>query len=73
MTEWEKNQVKEVFFKYDTDKTGVTTENLQKIMEALMKDECIIGKVPNLTEGEITILFDKWTFNETEEKKCKWQ
>ena len=73
MTEWEKNQVKEVFFKYDTDKTGVTTENLQKIMEALMKDECIIGKVPNLTEGEIAILFDKWAFTETEEKKCKWQ
>ena len=73
MTEWEKNQVKEVFFKYDTDKTGITTENLQKVMEALMKDECIIGKVPNLTEGEITILFDKWTFMETEEKKCKWQ
>ncbi len=71
MTEWEKNQVKEVFFKYDTDKTGVTMENLQKVIEALMRDDCIIGKVPNLTEGEITILFDKWDI--TEEKNCKWQ
>jgi len=39
-------------------------------MDALMKDECIIGKVPNLTEDEIPILFDAWEI--TEENKCKW-
>ena len=40
-------------------------------MKALMRDDCIIGKVPNLTEDEIAIMFDKWEI--TEEKKCKWQ
>lgn len=49
LDEWEKNQVKEVFQKYDADmKTGVTKEELFQIMESLMKDECIIGKIPSL-------------------------
>ena len=70
MVEWEKNQVKEVFFKHDKDKTGVTKENLVEIMESLMNDECIIGKVPNLQPHEIPTLFDAWEI--TEEKKCTW-
>jgi len=51
-------------------KTGVTKENLISIMESLMKDECIIGKVPDLTEEEVKILFDKWEPNE--EEKYFW-
>ena len=48
--------MKELFVKYDTDKKGVTKENLVKILQSLMKDECIIGKVPNLTDDEVSIL-----------------
>lgn len=36
-----------------------------------MKDECIIGKIPNLQEDEIPTLFDAWGI--TDETKCKWQ
>jgi hypothetical protein len=51
-------------------KTGVTKDNLISIMESLMKDECIIGKVPDLREDEIKILFDKWPAND--EEKYFW-
>ena len=34
-------------------KSGVTVDELKQIMSALMKDECIIGKVPNLKENEV--------------------
>ena len=36
-----------------------------------MKDECIIGKVPNLQPDEIPTLFDAWDVSD--EKKCTWQ
>jgi len=39
-------------------------------MNKLMKDECIIGKVPNLLEDEIPTMFDAW--NITDDKKCSW-
>ena len=72
LVEWEKNQVKEAWANYDADmKTGVTKENLISVMDSLMKDECIIGKVPDLTEEEVKILFDKWEPNE--EEKYFWQ
>lgn len=72
LVEWEKNQVKEVFQKYDADmKSGVTKEELNLIMQALMKDECIIGKVPNLEEDEVQIIFDPWPA--TDEGKYSWQ
>ena len=48
----------------------MTVENLIEIMYALMRDECIIGKVPNLQDDEIPTLFDAWGI--TEENKCKW-
>ena len=54
LVEWEKNQIKDLFIKYDTDKKGVTKENLVSILQALMKDECIIGKVPNLQPDEVS-------------------
>ena len=52
-------------------KSGVTKENLFDIMDSLMKDECIIGKVPNLQEDEIKVLFDAWPAND--EGKYFWQ
>lgn len=60
MTEWEKNQVKPLFKKHDPDKSGVSREALDKILACLMKDECIIGKVPNLLPEEQKGLFEKW-------------
>ena len=39
-------------------------------MKKLGKDECIIGKVPNLTDDEVDILFDEWEI--TEENLCTW-
>lgn len=47
--------MKELFVKYDTEKKGVTKDNLVDILKGLMKDECIIGKVPNLTDDEVSI------------------
>ena len=46
--------MKDLFTKYDSDKKGVQKEDLVKILQGLMKDECIIGKVPNLTEEEVS-------------------
>lgn len=56
LVEWEKNQVKEIFAKYDTDKGGITKDKLILIMNSLMKDECIIGKVPNLQVDEVSTI-----------------
>jgi len=42
----------------------VTQDKLVLILKSLMKDECIIGKVPNLEESEVEGLFDSWTPNE---------
>ena len=39
-------------------------------MGKLMKDECIIGKIPNLEPEEIDIMFDHWEI--TDENKCSW-
>ena len=39
-------------------------------MGKLLKDECIIGKIPNLTENEASMLFDQW--EENEEGKITW-
>ena len=50
--------------KYDTDKKGVSKEKLIEMMEKLLKDECIIGKIPNLTENECSMLFDAWETSE---------
>jgi hypothetical protein len=60
LVEWEKNQVKELFAKYDAQKKGVTKEVLVEIMAKLINDECIIGKVPNLTKDEASMVFESW-------------
>ena len=35
---------------------------MQEIMDKLVKDECIIGKVPNLLADEVSILFMAFNF-----------
>lgn len=45
-------------------------EDLVAMMDSLMKDECIIGKVPNLQPDEIQHLFDSWQGDE--EGKFFW-
>lgn len=83
LVEWEKNQVKELFIKFDPDmKAGVLKENLIEIMHSLMQDECIIGKIPNLQDDEVSIIlfqsitnfivqvehvFDNWEYSEPKE------
>ena len=39
-------------------------------MDKLMKDECIIGKVPNLFKEEIPRIFEAWEI--TDDKPCTW-
>ena len=56
LVEWEKNQIKDLFIKFDTEKKGISKENLVSILKSLMDDECIIGKVPNLQPEEVSIL-----------------
>ena len=58
LVEWEKNQIKDLFIKYDTEKKGVTKENLVSILKSLMDDECIIGKVPNLKPFEVSVIYE---------------
>jgi hypothetical protein len=36
-------------------KLGILKENLIEIMHSLMQDECIIGKIPNLQDDEVSI------------------
>lgn len=48
-------------------KTGILKENLIEIMHSLMKDECIIGKIPNLQDDEVDRVFDAWEYSEAEE------
>ena len=70
LVEWEKNQVKEAFVTFDTEKKGVTLAQLKEIMGMLLKDECIMGKVPNLEEYEVESMFDPWGI--TDENLCTW-
>lgn len=70
LVEWEKNQIKDLWFSIDKEKKGLRKEDLVKIMGALMKDQCIIGKVPNLLESEIEGLFDAWPISD--EKLCQY-
>ena len=54
MDEWEKNQVKRMFRDHDKDKTGLTKEDLKKLMRKLASDDCIIGKVPYLSDADVS-------------------
>ena len=47
-------QVKELFKKYDVDKSAaLSLDEMKKMMHDLRDDVCIIGKVPNLTDEEV--------------------
>ena len=71
LDEWEKNQVKHMFASYDKEKDGLEVSQLLEIVNKLMEDECIIGKVPRLEESEISEkMFENWGI--TAEKKCTW-
>jgi hypothetical protein len=59
-----------MFVQYDTEKKGVTLDQLKEIMVRLLKDECIIGKIPDLNEEEIDQIFEPWEISD--EKKCEW-
>ena len=56
LDEWEKNQVKRMFREYDKDKNGLTKEDLKKLMRRLAQDDCIIGKVPFLSDSEVSLI-----------------
>lgn len=72
VTEWEINTVKKLFKDYDTDKSGyLSVEELQKLMRDLIDDKLNIGKVPRLSDDEITHLFDTWDKND--DGKISWQ
>ena len=62
--------MKELFVKYDEGKQGVTKDQLLEMLRSLMKDECIIGKIPALTDEEVANVFDPWEI--TTENKCSW-
>ena len=48
------SQVKELFKKYDADKSAaLSLDEMKKMMHDLRDDVCIIGKVPNLTDEEV--------------------
>lgn len=50
LDEWEKNQVKKLFREYDKDKNGLQKDELKNLMRRLAEDDCIIGKVPALSD-----------------------
>ena len=50
-----------VFKEYHADgKKTVSKENLVVMMGRLATDECIIGKIPNVTSDEYESLFADW-------------
>lgn len=72
VTEWEKNETKKLFLKYDTDNSGfLEPKEYEKLMQDLLNDECILGKIPNLTETEVEGMFDDWDKNE--DGKISWK
>jgi Ca2+-binding EF-hand superfamily protein len=70
LDEWEKNQVKKLFREYDKDKNGLQRDELKRLMRRLTSDDCIIGKVPALSDEEIDQLFDNWNTNK--DNKVSW-
>ena len=59
-----------MFREYDKDKTGLLKEDLKKLMRRLMNDECIIGKIPRLSDDEVENVFDDWNTNK--DNKITW-
>jgi hypothetical protein len=47
-----------MFKEYDKDKSGLIKEDLKKILRRLCNDECIIGKVPKVSDDDVTIHTD---------------
>jgi hypothetical protein len=60
LIEWEKNQIKPLFRSFDKEKKGIEKADLIKIMSSLADDECIIGKIPYVSESEFEGLFTEW-------------
>ena len=60
LTEWEKNQIRPIFREYAEGKKGIAKEHLVSIIKRLATDECVIGKIPNMTEAEYERLFEGW-------------
>lgn len=56
LDDWEKNQVKRLFRQeFDKDKAGGigSKEEIRRFLGKLAADECVIGKVPDLTEQQV--------------------
>jgi hypothetical protein len=49
--------VKKTFREYDKDKTGVIKDDLKKLLRRLCNDECIIGKIPKVSDDEVLCLY----------------
>jgi hypothetical protein len=56
--------IKKVFrAEFDKDKQGIQTKDeLKRLMTKLLNDDCIIGKVPAISEAEAFTIADEWTF-----------
>ncbi len=64
LTEWEKNQIRPIFRQYASSAggKGITKEACVEMMGRLANDECIIGKVPNVSPDQYENCFEKWNF-----------
>ena len=49
-----------LFREYDKDKSGLPREEVKKVFIRLLNDECFLGKVPNLSEGQLESLIESW-------------
>jgi hypothetical protein len=55
LTEWEKNDIKDLFREYDKNKSGaLELDELKDLMKDIMNDKGLLGKVPTLTEREVS-------------------
>ena len=65
LDEWEKNQVKRFFrTEFDKDKQGISSkDDLKRLISRLLNDECIIGKIPNISEDEVNQIAEAWEMN----------
>jgi len=72
VSEWEKNDIKEVFLKYDTDKSGyLDIEEMSSFLQDLRQNKAGIGKVPVIDDFSVIETVKQWDKNM--DNKIHWK
>lgn len=72
LTEWEKSWCKELFAKYDRDKSGyIDLSDMQTLLDDLKQNAANIGKVPELGLEQLSLDVAGWP--KSKENKVQWR